>query len=123
MEKTVGFHEMLNHLGEKIRVTQRTLRELDKCHYLRRDKESGLLQMKPYFFKLFLEVEGGDRPSFMFKEVGRDFRGLNVVNCKCKECQRAIAQTDNTHLPGSDTMTYDDVDRLIRDMMLCRRYA
>jgi hypothetical protein len=57
-----GGHEMLNHLGKVIRVTRKTIRSLDKRNYLRRDRRSGLLQLRPEFYPLFRELERGGCP-------------------------------------------------------------
>jgi hypothetical protein len=54
-----GGHEMLNHLGRVICVTRRTIRALEMRNYLRRDRRSGLLQLRPEFYPLFRELERG----------------------------------------------------------------
>ena len=52
-----GGHEMLNHQGRVIRVTRRTIRALDMRNYLRRDRRSGLLQLRPESYPVFRELE------------------------------------------------------------------
>ncbi len=93
-----GGHEMLNHLGKVIRVTQRTIRSLDIRNYLRRDHKSGLLQLRPELYSLFKELERGDRHGGILRELGDDCSGPNVANCHCRQCSGRVADLDHTRL-------------------------
>jgi hypothetical protein len=65
-----GGHETLNHLGNVIRVTKSAMRALSMRNYLRRDRRSGLLQLRPEFHPLFKELERGDRRGGILREHG-----------------------------------------------------
>lgn len=52
-EALQGGHEMLNHLGNVIRVTRRTIRGLNTCNYLRRHPRC-VLQLFPAFSGILL---------------------------------------------------------------------
>jgi hypothetical protein len=93
-----GGHEMLNHLGKVIRVTRRTIRTLDMRNYLRRDRRSGLLQLRPEFYPLFKELERGDRQGGILRELGDDCSGPNVPICHCRQCSSQAADLDHTRL-------------------------
>lgn len=80
---TVG-HEILNHVGRRIRVTERTLDALDVRGYLHRNKESGIKQISAKNFLVFLEVE---RETHHFYELGDDCSGPNQVVCHCEKCK------------------------------------
>lgn len=124
MDTCVGSHEILNHRGEIIRVTRKALRGLDMRNYLKRNRETGMLQIKPEYYLVYLELECGDRPSFIYKELGRDMRGASTVACKCRDCQREAGQTDNTPIPGSRSgMTHADVTALVRNAIMKRKFA
>ncbi len=86
MSDSLTGHEMLNHLGQRIRVSARALRSLDRDHYLRRDRATGLLQMKPEYFQLWREME----PSSL--ELGRDMSGPASLECHCTECRELLAE-------------------------------
>lgn len=79
-----GGHEMLNHEGQVIRVTARTLDALDIRGYLTRDYHTGLKQLTPKNFTVFQEVERG---SDQFYELGEDCSGPNQVVCNCERCR------------------------------------
>jgi hypothetical protein len=83
-ESMIG-HEMLNHLGRRITVTQKTIRTLDIRGYLGRDKETGLLYLNPKYVPLLLEGEWG---SMLMRELGADISGPNIAVCHCRHCQR-----------------------------------
>jgi hypothetical protein len=91
MSDSIGGHEMINHLGQVIRVTARTLRTLDMQHFLQRDRASGLLAMKPWLFPLWAEFG----PDY---ELGPDMSGANQCICKCAECQSMVSDLDYTRL-------------------------
>jgi hypothetical protein len=107
-----GGHEMLNHLGRVIHVTRRTLRALDMRHYLRRDRRSGLLQMRPELYPMFKELERGDRRGGIMRELGHDFSGPNVPICHCKQCSGKVADLDHTRL--SDEYRRMKTDEVIK---------
>ena len=76
MSECIIGHEMLNHLGQRIIVTQKTIRNLDVWGYLGRDKETGLLYLDPQYVPLLLEGEWGSK---LMRELGPDFSGPNVA--------------------------------------------
>ena len=75
---------MLNHEGQRIRVTVRTLRALDVRGYLQRNRSTGLLQLTPQYYPVFCEVE---RFTEHFHELGADCSGANQVVCNCEQCK------------------------------------
>jgi hypothetical protein len=93
-----GGHEMLNHLGNVIRVTRRTIRTLDMRNYLRRDRHSGLLQLRPETYPIFKELERNDRNGAILRELGDDCSGPNVPICHCRQCSGKVADLDHTRL-------------------------
>lgn len=103
MSDSLTGHEILNHLGRRIRVSQHSLRSLDMRHYLRRDRATGLMQFKPELIGPFCELEGGDHHSKFFDELGRDCQGANVVICKCRECGDRISDLDHTRMSHEHT--------------------
>jgi hypothetical protein len=123
MQNTLVGHEMLNHLGERICVTAHTLRSLDSRHYLRRDQETGLLQINPDLYPAFLEIEGGDHRAKFFREIGADCKGPNVAKCKCRECQAKMADGDHTRLPGRNRLEQDEASKIVREIKARRRVA
>jgi hypothetical protein len=100
MSEALTGHEMLNHLGVTIRVSQGVIRFLDMRNYLFRDMESGLLAMKPQLFPVLREMEPLD------VELGPDMSGPSSLSCKCRECLDKLAEMDRTKRPGRDP--YDD---------------
>ena len=90
-----GGHPMMNHVGRTIFVTQSTLRTLDMLHYLKRNSNTGLLQMKPNCYPVYLELEGNGKHNRIFQELGPDVSGPNVAICRCRECQRKLADLDD----------------------------
>lgn len=118
MSDSFAGHEMLNHLGEKIYVTARTMRTMDMRHYLRRDRASGLLQIKPELYPAYLELESGPQyHNRIFRELGADCSGAAVVICKCKQCQWRRAEMDQTRLPGPDFLEQDEASRIVREVV------
>jgi hypothetical protein len=71
-----GGHEMLNHLGNVICVTRSTMRALSMRNYLRRDRKTGLLQLRPEFYPIFKELERSNRHGGLFRELGTDCSGV-----------------------------------------------
>ena len=114
-----GGHEMLNHLGKAIRVTHRTIRALDMRNYLRRDRQSGLLQLRPEFYPLFKELERGDRHGGILRELGADCSGPNVPICRCRQCSGKVADLDHTRL--SDEYRQLKTDEVIAAVRAKRR--
>lgn len=82
-ESMIG-HEMINHLGKRIFVTQMTIRTLDMRGYLGRDRETGLLYLDPKYVPLLQDLEW---ESQLMRELGPDFSGPNIANCSCPQCQ------------------------------------
>ena len=122
-------HPILNHHREEIGVTHDILKKLDMYHYLRRDRATGLKQLKPEYRALFAELEGGMRPSELMKMLGADWRCPNVpVVCRCQDCQRRAAATDNTPLPGQSqgSIKLDEsrraTDLLVQEIKKKRKY-
>ena len=107
MSEALLGHEILNHLGVRIRISARTLRRLDMEHFLRRDKATGLLQFKPELIELHRQM-GPDH------ELGSDFSGPNVCECKCKQCQ---AKSDLSDSRMSDVR----VSQIVADVKRKRR--
>ena len=97
-DATGGGHEILNPFGARIRITQRTIRALDMRHYLQRDHDSGLLQIKPGLAKAFLEIESEGMQTRLYDEIGKDFAGPNVCICGCRVCSSKISDLDYTRL-------------------------
>ena len=97
-EAYVGGHEILNHRGERIRVTRETIKELDKRNYLRRDRPTGLLQIKPWLYRALLILENGDRPTKFMRELGPDLSGPNVPKCNCRQCKRISEDLEDSRL-------------------------
>ncbi len=114
-----GGHEMLNHLGKVIRVTRRTIRALDMRNYLRRDRRSGLLQLRPEYYPLFGELERSHRPNGIFRELGQDCSGPNVPICRCRQCSGKVADLDHTRL--SDEYRRVKADEVIKAVKAKRR--
>jgi hypothetical protein len=114
-----GGHEMLNHLGRVIRETRRTLRSLDMRHYLRRDRSSGLLQLRPDLYPVFRELECGDRHAGILRELGEDCSGPNVPVCHCRQCSGKAADLDHTRL--SDEYRRLKADEVIAAVRAKRR--
>jgi hypothetical protein len=93
-----GGHEMLNHLRERIRVTESTIQTLNMCGYLRRDRETGLLWLDFTSYLVFSETEYG---SEMHRELGPDCSGPNQVVCQCQKCKESLAsESDDAHISG-----------------------
>lgn len=110
---------MLNHLGRVIRVTRRTLRTLDIRNYLRRDRSSGLFQLRPEFYPLFKELERGDCRGGILRELGDDCSGPNVPICHCRQCSGKAADLDHTRL--SDEYRRMRTDEVIKAVKSKRR--
>lgn len=108
MSDSIG-HEMLNHLGRRITVTARKLRQLDMENWLKRDRESGLLKFKSELFTLYFSY-GPDH------ELGPDMSGPNVCKCRCGECATKI-DTGDTRIKDIRTR------QIVRDATAHRRYA
>lgn len=98
MGEAYSGHEILNHLGNKIRVTARTIEALKRRNYLRRDHPTGLLQINPNLYPAFLELENGDHRKPFMRELGADCSGPRVAVCHCKECQSRESDLDYTRL-------------------------
>jgi hypothetical protein len=113
MSESLTGHEILNHLGQRISVSKHSLQSLDRFHYLRRDRATGLLAFKPELIGLFRQLEGGDHHSKFFNELGRDCKGANVVICKCKDCSNRISDLDHTRMS----------DEHVRNMVLSIQHA
>jgi len=79
-------HPMLNHLGARIFVTERTIQELQMRGYLGRDRSTGLKYFDPKGYELFLD---GERGTPWWYELGPDMNGPSVAVCKCKACQQS----------------------------------
>jgi len=109
-------HGLLNHLGKTIRVTQRTLRDLDMRNYLRRDRATGLKQIRPDRYPMFLALECGDHRARFASELGEDCSGPNVVRCHCRDCQRYEGSVDNTPLPGRNLLVEDQAALVVREV-------
>jgi hypothetical protein len=93
-----GGHEMLNHLRERIRVTESTIQTLNMLGYLVRDHETGLLWLDPAGYLVFSEAEYG---SEMHRELGADCRGPNQVICHCQKCKENLSSdSDDAHISG-----------------------
>jgi hypothetical protein len=114
-----GGHEMLNHLGNVIRVTKSAMRALSMRNYLRRDRRSGLLQLRPEFHPLFKELERGDRHGGILKELGDDCSGPNVPICHCRQCSSQVSDLDHTRL--SDECRRIKTDEVIKAVKSKRR--
>ena len=114
-----GGHEILNHLGRVIRVTRRTIRALDMRNYLRRDRRSGLLQLRPESYPVFRELERSDRQGGLFRELGADCSGPNVPICHCRQCSGRVADLDHTRL--SDEYRRMRTDEVIKGVKSKRR--
>jgi hypothetical protein len=88
----VGGHEMLNHLGQRIRVTEQSLEALEMRGYLHRNRETGLKQMSPKNYLVFIEAE---RSTDHFYELGEDCSGPNQVVCHCQSCREKTNLDDS----------------------------
>ncbi len=108
-----GGHEMMNHLGRRIRVTERTIEALEIRGYLHRNRETGLKQISPQNYLVFVEAE---RATDWWHELGEDCSGPNVVVCRCPECQRLISDIDKTPLPGRNPLQDDEISRIVREV-------
>jgi len=95
-EALPGGHAILNHNSERIHVTQRAIKEMDMRNFLRRDRESGLRQIKPEFVDIMAEMEYGTR---LMRELGSDFSGPAVPICTCPDCRRLESDLDRTLTP------------------------
>jgi hypothetical protein len=101
MSEQYGGHEMLNHLRERIRVSEGTIQTLNMCGYLRRDRETGLLWLDGMSFLVFSEAEYGSQ---MHRELGQDCSGPNQVVCHCEKCKELLAsENDDAHISGVRT--------------------
>lgn len=98
MGEAYSGHELLNHLGDKIRVTARTIKALSRRNYLRRDHPSGLLQINPRLYPTFLALENSDHRKPFMRELGADCSGPRVAVCHCKSCQSRESDLDHTRL-------------------------
>jgi hypothetical protein len=87
-----GGHEMLNHLGLRIRVTERTLEALEMRGYLHRNRETGLKKMSLNNYLIFVEAE---RSTDHFYELGEDCSGPNQVVCDCQKCRERTNLDDS----------------------------
>lgn len=83
MGEAIG-HEMINHLKQRIIVSERTLEALNMRGYLKRDHESGLLSLSVTNFLVFGEAEQATRHYY---ELGPDCSGPNQVICECNKCK------------------------------------
>jgi hypothetical protein len=106
-------HEILNHLGVRIRITERTLDALDVRGYLHRDKATGLKQISTKNFMVFVEAES---TTSWYYELGSDCSGPNQVVCHCDKCKSKM-HADNSN--SLDIRTR----QIVRDATAKRRYA
>jgi hypothetical protein len=114
MIEQYGGHEMLNHLRERIRVSERTMQTLNMCGYLQRDHETGLLWLDSMSFLVFSEAEYG---SEVHRELGHDCSGPNQVICHCQKCKERVAsESDDAHISGVRTA------QIIRDVQSRRKF-
>ncbi len=109
-------HEMLNHLGERICVTEQTLRSLDQRHYLARDRATGLFQLTERSYRVYLDLECGAHRARFARELGTKATGPSVAVCRCEKCMRKQDLGD-TRL--SDEIT----GQIVRDVTGRRRVA
>lgn len=101
MIEQYGGHEMLNHLRERICVTEGTIQALNMRGYLRRDRETGLLWLNSMSFLVFSEAEYGTE---MYRELGPDCSGPDLVVCHCQKCKEILAsESDDAHISGVST--------------------
>lgn len=105
MPENFGGHEILNHLRQRICVTRRTLRALDKRGYLCRDRETGLLWIDSTAYLIFTEAE---RATPFFLELGSDCSGPNQVVCHCEQCK---ARSTHRAPDLSDYVVHDVTSR------------
>ena len=112
-EAFVG-HEMLNHLGNKIVVSERTLETLTLRNYLCRDRATGLKKFKPHLYSLFVEAEYG---TALHRELGSDLAGPNTVKCACRQCQQKLSELDHTRRPGLTWYEREEVERAVAGVM------
>lgn len=90
MGEAIG-HEMINHLHQRICVSERTLEALNMRGYLQRDRETGLLALGLRAFLVFSEAEQG---TAHYYELGPDCSGPNQVVCRCERCKRLMGHRD-----------------------------
>jgi hypothetical protein len=115
MSEQYGGHEMLNHLRERIRVSEGTIQTLNMCGYLLRDRETGLLWLDSMSFLVFSEAEYGTP---MHRELGSDCSGPNQVICHCQKCKELLASdSDDAHISGVQTA------QIIREVKSRRKIA
>ena len=88
-------HEMLNHEGNRIFVTARTIQELSRRGYLGRDRATGLKYFDPKGYELFRDGEVGTP---WWYELGPDLSGPNVPVCKCATCLRQKSDLEDSRL-------------------------
>jgi len=117
-EAIPGGHEILNHLGAHNHVTQHTVKALDMRHYLRRDRPTGLLALKPHLIDVLSEMEYGTP---LMRELGPDCSGPNVPMCRCAECRRKESDIDHTLTPeAARRQIHEQADAAVRTVTLRR---
>jgi len=119
-EVCLAGHAILNHDGQLIRVTRRTLRALDVRHYLRRDRSSGLLRLPREFHPILLALEAGDRVAPYMRELGSDCSGPQVVVCHCLECRKR-EESLSEHRALSAEWRRQSVEKAISESRKARR--
>ena len=107
-------HEMLNHKGDHIFVTARTLQELTRRGYLGRDRVTGLKYFDPKGYELFRD---GERGTPWWYELGPELNGPNVATCKCKSCKRLQLGLNDA---GSDSVV---AEMVVKEVVKKRRHA
>jgi len=112
MGEAIG-HEMMNHLGQRIIVSAKTLEALNMRGYLKRDHESGLLRLCMRSWYVFVEAE---RATSHYYELGSDCSGPNSVKCNCQKCKDKIE-------PDQANITDIRTRQMVHDLKARRRCA
>jgi hypothetical protein len=121
-EMPIGFgHPILNPFGVVIKISRPTLTYLSRFRYLRRDRQSGLLQIRPERVKLFLELERNGLEPQHYVAIGRDFLGPMVVRCRCRDCEGIASDIDHTRPPGPNILEQDATAAIVKEIKKRRK--
>jgi hypothetical protein len=84
---------------------------------LRRDRETGLKQIKPDLIGFFHRLEKTTFHRELWAAIGPDFSGPSVVICPCQQCQGAAADLEDTRL------SVERSGQVVREVTAKRRVA
>ncbi|MBN1224155.1 MAG: hypothetical protein JXB23_12985 [Candidatus Aminicenantes bacterium] len=55
--------------------------------------------------------------------LGEDLNGPSWILCTCKDCQRRVAESDHTALPGRNHLDKARAEEIVREIVRKRKYS